>query len=308
MVDIILHHYDTSPFARKIRTILGVKQASWRSVTIPRIMPKPDLVALTGGYRRTPILQIGADIYCDTSLIAHKLDELFPEPPLYPDEQRATAGALSQWADTTLFQHAVPLAFQKDVLLKYFGSEEKMNAFLGDRVAMGKGSARRRILPDEATLFVNGFLDNLEQQLLDERKFLLGDTPTIADFSVYHALWFLYTKPIVCELFESLPHIRNWMQTIDDLGEGKATSLTSTEAIDIARESTPAPLEGTSCLPELSVGSEVVVAADDYGFDPVQGKLLHCDQQQMSVARTDERAGDVVVHFPRLVYTIKPAD
>jgi glutathione S-transferase len=47
-------------------------------------MPKPDLLALTGGYRRTPNLQIGADIYCDTALIARVLDELQPSPTLYP--------------------------------------------------------------------------------------------------------------------------------------------------------------------------------------------------------------------------------
>ena len=29
-------------------------------------MPKPNLTALTGGYRKTPVLQIGADIYCNS--------------------------------------------------------------------------------------------------------------------------------------------------------------------------------------------------------------------------------------------------
>ena len=56
--ELILHHYAMSPFAEKIRAILGYKGLSWRSVDIPVVMPKPDLTALTGGYRKTPVLQI----------------------------------------------------------------------------------------------------------------------------------------------------------------------------------------------------------------------------------------------------------
>ena len=75
MSDLILHHYPMSPFSEKVRLILGHKQLAWKSVLIPSVMPKPDVVALTGGYRRTPFLQIGADIYCDTALIARRLVE-----------------------------------------------------------------------------------------------------------------------------------------------------------------------------------------------------------------------------------------
>ena len=56
MPDLILHHYPSSPFSEKIRLALGYKKLAWKSVTIPPIMPKPDVLALTGGYRKTPIL------------------------------------------------------------------------------------------------------------------------------------------------------------------------------------------------------------------------------------------------------------
>jgi len=90
MQQLILHHYPMSPFAEKIRLILGYKGLRWSSVLIPNIMPKPDVTALTGGYRKTPILQIGADIYCDTALIADVIEERHPQPTLYPG---GTAGA-----------------------------------------------------------------------------------------------------------------------------------------------------------------------------------------------------------------------
>ena len=41
MHELILHHYDASPFAEKARLMLGFKQLSWRSVDIPRISPSP---------------------------------------------------------------------------------------------------------------------------------------------------------------------------------------------------------------------------------------------------------------------------
>ena len=107
MADLILHHYPQSPFAEKIRLILGLKGLDWRSVHIPMIMPKPDLVALTGGYRRTPVLQIGADVYCDTALMADVLEHLAPEPALFPPSHKGLARVLAQWADTTLFQVAM---------------------------------------------------------------------------------------------------------------------------------------------------------------------------------------------------------
>ena len=71
----ILHHYPTSPFAEKIRLIFGHKRIDWQEVIIPMVMPKPDLMPLTGGYRKTPVLQIGADVYCDTALICDVLED-----------------------------------------------------------------------------------------------------------------------------------------------------------------------------------------------------------------------------------------
>ena len=80
----ILHHFEASPFSEKIRVIFGFKRIAWQSVLIPRIMPKPDLVPLTGGYRRTPVMQIGADIFCDTQIITREIERRFPEPTLFP--------------------------------------------------------------------------------------------------------------------------------------------------------------------------------------------------------------------------------
>ena len=60
--EVIFHAYPQSPVAEKVRVAFGIKGLAWRKVEIPRLPPKPMLTALTGGYRRTPVMQIGADI------------------------------------------------------------------------------------------------------------------------------------------------------------------------------------------------------------------------------------------------------
>src|SRR5258708_6002729 len=110
MTDIILHHYDTSPYAEKVRTGLGLKGRAWAAVELPQIMPKPNLRALTGDYRKTPVLQIGADIYCDSQLIMRELERRHPTPSFYP-AGRGTADALAWWAEKTMFTPAVGIAF-----------------------------------------------------------------------------------------------------------------------------------------------------------------------------------------------------
>src|SRR5215468_4916198 len=99
MPALLLHHYDTSPFSEKIRKVFAHKRLAWGAVEQPSIMPKPELVPLTGGYRRIPVLQIGADVYCDTQCIVRVLERLQPEPTIYPEGGVATAHAWNLWAD-----------------------------------------------------------------------------------------------------------------------------------------------------------------------------------------------------------------
>ena len=93
----ILHHYAFSPFAEKVRTVFGFKGIGWRSVDIPGLPPRPLLSPLTGGYRRVPVMQIGADIYCDTNLILPTLERLFPgTASLYPANAEGSTRGLAE--------------------------------------------------------------------------------------------------------------------------------------------------------------------------------------------------------------------
>ncbi len=107
MTALILHHYPSSPFSEKIRLVLGFRPLPWKSVVAPRIAPKPDVVALTGGYRKTPLQQVGTDIHCDSALICEVLEQEHPGPVLYPPHLKGVARVFAQWADTTLFWAAM---------------------------------------------------------------------------------------------------------------------------------------------------------------------------------------------------------
>ncbi|HBC49602.1 MAG TPA: glutathione S-transferase family protein, partial [Gammaproteobacteria bacterium] len=106
MSDLVLHHYWPSPFAHKIRLALGLVNTSWKSVEIPRVPPKPLLMPLTAGYRRTPVLQNGADIYCDTQNIVRAISELTATSSLLPTRQSGQILAFTDWVDGSVFNLA----------------------------------------------------------------------------------------------------------------------------------------------------------------------------------------------------------
>lgn len=306
MPDLILHQYATSPFSEKVRAILGAKGLAWRSVEIPAILPKPDVVALTGGYRRTPVLQIGADVFCDTELIARKLDALAPAAPLYPARYAAAAVPLAQWADSVLFLASAVLFSQRDVLELVFGGHaDVMQAFVADRVAMRKGAPGRRPTAVEARLLVAAFLRRFDAQLAQGSAWLAGDVPTIADFSAYHPLWFVRGAPKVRDLLAPFEGVGRWMQAIRAFGHGTPTPLAAGEAVEIARAATPAAIEPASDSDELAPGTPVEVLPTDYAFDPVPGDLVRLGGDEIAVRRTDVRAGELVVHFPRAGYEVR---
>ena len=309
MSEIILHHYPESPFAEKIRAILGFKRLSYRSVLVPMMLPKPDMIALTGGYRRTPILQIGSDIYCDTALIADVLQRVQPEPTLYPQAHVATARILAAWADQHWFAAGVGFAMQPEGFNSMFEryTPEHRAAFIEDRKAFRKGTPRMAL--HVATVVLSQHLSQIERQFSDGRLFLLGSAATIADFSFFHPLWFIQRATAVAGFLSAYPCAVQWMHRIAAIGHGTAMPLSSTEAIEIARVGVAATLrsEAVQAPGPCPVGARVTVAPTDYGIDPVAGELVAEYTNEWIVKRTDARAGTVYVHFPRAGYQIESA-
>jgi glutathione S-transferase len=301
----ILHHYPTSPFSEKVRLVFGAKRIAWRSVHIPVMLPKPDVIALTGGYRKTPLLQIGADVYCDTALICRLLDALHPEPPLYPPTVAGTAQMLAQWADSTLFWTVVPYTTRQPagIASLFGGSPEALKAFAADRAGFAPHVPRLSLA--DGAVALNHYLGWLESHLGDGRGWLLRDTLSIADFSVAHCLWFMRLAPPVATILDGYPRLAAWLERVLAFGAGTSVPMASGDAVALAAATTThAP---TRVEPGLgfAAGEAVTVSATDYGSDPVAGSLVGLDRDSVTVERHDERAGTVHVHFPRIGFQIR---
>lgn len=309
MHELILHHYPTSPFAEKARLLLGFKQLSWRSVMIPPVMPKPDLTALTGGYRKTPVLQIGADIYCDTALIARRLEAEKSTPPLFPEGQGFNVSTLAQWADSVLFQHAVSLVFAPESMAVRFAKvpPEFAKAFAADRATLFSGGTASRLPLEQARHQWPGLMGRLQQQLQQGGGDFLFGEPSIADFAVAHPLWFLRATPVTAPLVDDYPDVAAWLARVLGFGHGALSEMSSEQAIVTARDAQPAALpdEAFSEPNGFSAGQRVAIAAIDYGVDPVEGELVFAGREELILRREDERAGVVHVHFPRLGFRIE---
>ena len=317
MHELILHHYPMSPFSEKIRLALGYKRLSWRSVTIPAVMPKPDVEALTGGYRRTPLLQVGADIYCDTALICDVLEHVQPEPMLYPPALRGVARVFAQWADSTLFWAAMAYSLQPRGAAHVFANAppQVAKAFADDRKAMSGNMVRLR--PGDATSALRSYLRRIAH-MVEEHEFLFGSEPCVADFAAYHPLWFTRTQvQPLADILNATPAVAEWMDRLEGLsiGPGALDSLDAADAVRVAHDAEPMPAGGNLLVDSsfqddhgIALGTPVTVAAESFGPEATAGTLIAATRTHYSLSREDPRAGTVHVHFPRIGYVLRKAD
>ena len=308
MVELILHNYSISPYSEKIRLILGYKKLSWKSVETPPILPKPDQLALAGGYRRAPVLQIGADIYCDSALICEVLENIQPAPSIYPsDSNKGLVRIVSQWANNIMVWAAMGynLGNTGFASLATVMPPEFVQAFVKDRAAMGLA------LPtpcegDNAAAFQD-YLLRMES-MLQGGDFLLGSQPSMADFSAYHPLWFTCSfVPALASVLDATPTVRAWMNRVAALGRSEPVTMSSTAAIAVAAESTPVSVEGLPFVDRhgIALGSKVTIAAESFGTEPTEGVLVAATAGHYSLCRSDARAGTVHVHFPRVGFVLR---
>lgn len=306
MTDIILHHYAVSPYAEKVRVGLGLKQAAWKSVDIPNVMPKPDLMPLTGGYRKTPVMQIGADIYCDTQLIMLELDKRVPAPSLLPKGREGEVRAITMWIDRSIFSPAVGIVMSQVPVEDRFGEAFKKDRseFSGRSFDPERMRAALPLMRDQTY----ALLSLAETMLADGRKFLLGAEPCLADCALYNPVWFIQQQlGADAPPLDRLPGIGAWSQRMKALGGGKRTDIKASEALDIAKAATPGVTEVDSRDPSgLKAGQKISVTPDDTGKVPVEGVLVGLTPDRISLKRSDQRVGDVVVHFPRAGYVVVP--
>ncbi len=302
MSDIILHHFDISPFAEKIRLVFGLKSLAWKSVQIPLIMPKPDLTLLTGGYRKTPVMQIGADIFCDTRCIAQELERRCAEPSLFPNGSRALTMALGHWADTDFFQPGAGLSMGTNEGLPEDLLEDRRQFF----AFMDFGELAEQI--PNLYLQFKTHLYLIEDQLSDGRSYLLGDAISWADILAYFPVWMSRSNIAgAADMLKPLYKLTEWEQRMQAVGHGHRQELSADEAIAIAAASEPAAdtWHDDSFAQEFEPGLQVSVTPGDYGKDSVVGELIAINNKTISIRRQVERVGELAVHFPTTGYSLE---
>ncbi len=303
---IILHHFDKSPFSEKIRLIFGLKNVAWISVRISRIMPRPDLMPLTGGYRRTPVMQIGADIYCDTQRIIRELEHRFPAPTLFPDGNEGLAWASAMWTDKSFFQNTVNLVFGSladRVPQSFIEDREKLRGAKFDIAAMTAAIPQMR---DQYRAHAGW----IETQLASGGPWLSGAAPSLVDINAYMNVWYVRSNlPVADELFAEYPKVRAWEERVRAIGHGTRTEMSTAEALEIGRAATPQTMEADDPRDPngRKVGDLVDVRPDDYGKIAVRGRIVALSAQSIAIRRHDDIAGDIVVHFPRAGFLVTPA-
>jgi glutathione S-transferase len=298
----ILHHFEASPFSEKIRVIFGFKRMAWQSVLIPRIMPKPDLVPLTGGYRRTPVMQIGADIFCDTQIIQREIERRFPQPTLFPGNGGVPDMA-GLWTDRIFFGSAVFLVFGS------LGDKVPQD-FIDDRTKL-RGApfdvkAMTAALPYHRDQF-RGQAALIEAQLASGRNWLL-DKFSLADAGCYMNIWYVRSNlpELADELLAEFPRLREWENRVHALGHGTRTELSGQDALAIAAKASPdaGALDATPDFQGRKIGDRVRVSADEPVKTPIEGEIVSLSVHHIAIRRHDPELGEVVVHFPRLGYVV----
>jgi glutathione S-transferase len=309
MSDLILHHYPPSPVSEKIRTGLGLKSLDWRSVEQNRLPDRPELFAMTGGYRRIPVMQIGADIYCDTLCMFQELEARFPEPSFFPNQGNGMPFALSRWTDGPLFDLAFRIA-----LAPVAG--DLPPAFVADRARLYIGpdadmEKERADLPHTLAQF-RAQIGWLETRLETGRAYILGDAPGMPDLLAWFIVWFVKERYGDAEaLFSEFPRLNQWAARMAAVGHGCSSPMTPDEALEVAKGAVSiTPEAADPADPQgLEVGMKVGVAPlTDSGETAVEGRIRVSSRDRVALVHEHPLCGEVVVHFPRVGYRVTILD
>ena len=301
MADLILHHYPMSPYAELMRRALGIKHAAWRSVIIPNVAPKPELTPLTGGYRKTPVLQIGANIYCDTAIAIEALEAVMPTPTLFPAPLGRLGAIVALQAGGTTFSQSVGSAM-------YRFADRIPDAFFEDRKTLfGFDKARIKAGGPHLTTQFTGWLARIDDALADGHAFIGGDSPGHADCAVAMNIWFQGNFGLKEARLAAFPHAAAWLTRFDAIGTGTPTEMSGDDALAAARDAEPVIDASVDADSGFAVDQPVTVRTEDPGADPVAGRLARLTAREVAVLRDDPQVGTVAVHFPRIGQIVLPA-
>ena len=299
---LILHQYDISPFSQKAQKMMGLKGLSWQSVEMPMIAPKPHVEALTGGYRGTPVLQIGRDVFIDNWMIARALDAFDASGPAINAQGGLREAALYAWGERlfTPLLHAALAAYQS----------EWDADFLADR---------KRVFPDvdfdtldvsdpDRRSQVRAYLGTVEAQLGLDQDFLGGAQADSCDIHVWGMAWMIHSAlPALMPIVETFPRLTDWYERMSALGTGHREDAEIDVAWQALKDGPARPLPETPDQEPLSpwVGEMVDISAGSADRGSASGRLLAVDHEQVVLGVEPMSGDEAQVWFPRFGYHLK---
>ena len=303
MSDIILLHYPTSPYCEKVRAMLGYTGVRWGSVTVVEKPPRPELYLLAGGYRRVPVAQIGGDIFCDSKAIATEIARMSGKPGLAMETCDREVAAYANSAESEFMLACLGSAFGGNMIKKMLKMYSVLDFFrlTWDRIDMVRKSSLDMPSGNDAKARVRDHLQEMEKRL--EGGFLFGHEPTIADFAVYHGVW--YVRDLAeLDLVDAYPGVTSWMDRIKAFGHGNMTELSAAKAIEMAAEEPPRPVPADAQDGQW-IGQPASVAPSDYWKEPVNGVLVGSTAHSWILERRLNASSTVNVHFPKQGFVLE---
>lgn len=288
-------------------------------------LPRPELSDLLGiQYRRIPVLAIGNDVYCDTSLIASALERRFPKSDgyrtLFP--LRKGGGAVDTgmvkalamyYADRAVFQLAssclpydkFPESFMKD-----------RADFIGVPIDAKALAARQPQIKSH----LSSHLTLLEEQLADGREWLFDtESPSLADVSLHFIyLWGMYFRGLK-DLYDpqtfpkSIAWISRMTKFFQENSDPNAPAFQKMNGIDAAKLIGAASFEGYVWFDKveaerlgIELGQTVSIAPDDTGKNHhTSGRLLGLNREEFVIEVQGSSGSPSRCHLPRLNFVIK---
>lgn len=305
----ILHRTLGSTYSQKIIALLGYTKTPWQSVIANKGMPRPVQEILVGSFaRRMPFLQIGADMYCDSDMIA-----MFIAEQTNHNEFKSTQLSLKEKdlifsIENELFTAVLASVKPINFITGYFRTVpfKTALAFFKDRLQLKKENPdfdiTRKKTRYEWEIIVREFFKKFEEQLL-LTPFLSGkEKPNLVDFTAYTHVYYMNVLNRL-KFANNTPTIKEWLKRMNRFSIKNNNELSGTKAIEIAKNSTPLAIP-TSLLNSANINKQVTIPFNDFLGShitkPLQGVLKGEDDYKYIIARNHPQIGTVHIHIPKV--------
>ncbi len=301
---LIVHHRYTSPYSEKVRLMLGYTNTTWQSVHATFYPPRPSIDPLAGGYRRIPVAQVGADVFCDSRIICEEIARMTNHPELSAAAQPQTSQDFVEDVETRVYYHmlsSVPVVGALKVMARKVPVRHWFS-YLQDKKHIAEISPFKLPARAGARAVWQAHLRDLDERLADGDYLFGSSVPTIADFTAVQFVWWRLDMEGQ-SMLAGLERLTAWYGRMMALGHGNMIRINTVKALDTAKNSTPRPIPAAMTKSPLT-GSQVEIKPTETMPVPTRGMLVGEDDTRWILARESDAGKPVHVHFPRVRFEL----